>query len=158
MSDRQTKRAPTDLADRQAWLGTLARAPAAALAEAWAGLNPKPGYRCVRGPETGLIMVRGRAGGTGQRFNVGEATVTRCTVALDDGLTGTSYALGRDRERALYAALFDALLQDPARRTVIERDLLDPVRGALVAKESATARKAAATRVDFFTVAREGSE
>ncbi len=34
-------------------------------------------YVELRATETGLVMLRGRIGGDGDRFNVGEATVTR---------------------------------------------------------------------------------
>jgi alpha-D-ribose 1-methylphosphonate 5-triphosphate synthase subunit PhnG len=153
----QLKPAAPAAAERQAWLGVLARAPAGLLAETWRRFEPKPAYRRVRGPATGLVLVRGRAGGTGERFNVGEATVTRCTIAFDDGRTGTSYALGRDHDKALHAALFDALLQDPAMRPRIEAELLAPARDMLATAAATAARKAAATRVDFFTMAREAS-
>ena len=68
----------------------------------------------MRGPETGLVMVRGRAGGSGSPFNLGEMTVTRCTVQLGSGTAGHAYIAGRDERQAELAAVADALLQDPA--------------------------------------------
>ncbi len=69
----------------------------------------------MRGPEGGLVMVRGRAGGGGAPFNLGEMTVTRCTVRLGSGLVGHAYVAGREPRRAELAALVDALMQDPER-------------------------------------------
>ncbi|MBV5333620.1 phosphonate C-P lyase system protein PhnG, partial [bacterium] len=42
----------------------------------------------LRPTETGLMMVQGRAGGTGQRFNLGEVSVTRCVLKPDANVTG----------------------------------------------------------------------
>ena len=109
---------------RQRWMAVLARAPAAELA---ARLDEVPGgmptHQRLRGPEVGLVMLRGRAGGTGDRFNLGEMTVTRCTVRTADGLVGHAYVTGRDARQAELAALADALLQDPARHDALERSL-----------------------------------
>ena len=71
-------------------------------------------YRVLRGPEAGLVMVRGRAGGGGAPFNLGEMTATRCTVRTEAGFVGHAYVAGRNERQAELAALADALLQDPA--------------------------------------------
>jgi alpha-D-ribose 1-methylphosphonate 5-triphosphate synthase subunit PhnG len=144
---------PTHGGARPRWMALLARASAGELAEAVAALAPPP-HRRLRGPETGLVMLRGRAGGTGERFNLGEMTVSRCTVALADGAVGHAYVGGTDLRHAELAALLDALLQDPARRPAIERDLLEPLAEAAAARRQAAADRAAATRVDFFTLVR----
>ena len=47
-------------------------ADVAALEAAYGDLAARPGHARVRGPETGMVMVRGRAGGSGGRFNLGE--------------------------------------------------------------------------------------
>src|SRR5690606_16859930 len=98
-------------AARKAVIDTLSAAPPETLARLWQALGLTPEYRLVRGPETGLVMIRGRAGGGGNPFNLGEATVTRATVRLASGEVGHSYALGRDGEKAVRAALLDALWQ-----------------------------------------------
>ncbi len=85
----------------------------------------------LRGPETGLVTVRGRIGGGGAPFNVGEATVTRATVRLASGEVGHCYALGRDRQKAKLAAIVDALWQDPAHRDEIETRIIAPLQAAL---------------------------
>ena len=51
-------------------------------------------YQLIRAPEIGMTLVRGRMGGNGAPFNVGEMSVTRCVVRLADGRTGYSYAGG----------------------------------------------------------------
>src|SRR5262249_26986863 len=99
---------------RRHWMGILARASRAELEDAWRALAPQPRYTQLRKPESGLAMVRGRAGGTGAPFNLGEMTMTRCAVRLEDGapVTGLAFVAGRDQRHAELAAVFDALLQD----------------------------------------------
>ena len=136
---------------RQRWMAVLARAKAAELE----ALLPSslPAYRRLRGPEAGLVMVRGRTGGTGAPFNLGEMSVTRCTVRTDDGQTGHAYVPGRDERQAELAALLDALLQDPARHDALRNTVIAPLADAQQRRRESVARKAAATRVDFFTMA-----
>ncbi len=59
-----------------------------------------PAHEDLREPENGLVMVRGRIGGDGAPFNLGEATVSRAAVRLATGEVGFGYALGRDRRKA----------------------------------------------------------
>jgi alpha-D-ribose 1-methylphosphonate 5-triphosphate synthase subunit PhnG len=99
-------------------------------------------------------MVRARTGGTGVKFNLGEATLTRCTVQIDGGSTGTAYVMGRNRRHAELAAVFDGLLQDPRRQSVLLAEVIRPLRSVLQEKRDASIRKAAATRVEFFTMVR----
>ncbi len=139
---------------RRRWMGVLARADTAAVERLWEAHGTDVGFRVVRAPETGLVMVRGRAGGTGQRFNVGEMTVTRAAVEAPDGTVGHGYVSGRDRRRAELAARFDALLQDPALRPALERAVIEPLAAAESARHDRLRAKAAATRVDFFTMVR----
>lgn len=108
----------------------------------------------LRPPETGLVMLRGRIGGDGASFNVGEATVTRCAVQLQSGQVGFSYALGRDQQKARLAAVCDALWQNDAHRDAVERHVLSPVRTRIDAERAETDCRTAATRVDFFTMVR----
>ena len=138
---------------RQSWMSVLARASAAEIAALLEPLPALPEYRLLRGPEAGLVMLRGRAGGTGEAFNVGEMTVTRCTVRTEDGLTGHAYVAGRDAQQAELAALLDALLQDPERHDGLQDAVISPLAAAQQRRRDVTARKAAATRVDFFAMA-----
>ncbi len=70
-----------------------------------------PSHDDLREAEHGLVMVRGRIGGDGAPFNLGEATVSRAAVRLASGELGFGYTLGRDREKARMIALCDALVQ-----------------------------------------------
>jgi alpha-D-ribose 1-methylphosphonate 5-triphosphate synthase subunit PhnG len=99
-------------------------------------------------------MVQGRAGGTGTRFNLGEMTVTRCTVELDDGRLGHAYVGGRNGRHAERAAALDAMLQDPSRRPGLEGGVIAPLRARQEAQRAAATARAAATRVEFFTMVR----
>jgi alpha-D-ribose 1-methylphosphonate 5-triphosphate synthase subunit PhnG len=137
---------------RQEAMAVLSHAAPARLAELWSGWADKPGFHKVRGPETGLVMIRGRAGGGGNPFNLGEATVTRATVRIETGEVGHSYALGRDSDKALTAALLDALFQrDPA---AVEAQVLTHLRAELADADKQRRDETAATRVDFFTMVR----
>lgn len=137
---------------RQAMMRVMAGASREDLAEALARLGAVPEARDLRTPESGLVMLRGRAGGEGRPFNLGEATVTRAAVRLDDGRTGFAYQLGRDAVKARFAAILDALWQG-AERGAVEA-ALDPIRDRLAAAAALKARRVAATRVDFFTMVR----
>ncbi|GAC1342170.1 MAG: phosphonate C-P lyase system protein PhnG [Acetobacteraceae bacterium] len=136
---------------RQQWMAVLARASADQLATASAGLLPQ--YTTLRGPETGLVMVQGRTGGAGGAFNLGEASVVRCTVRSEAGQVGHAYCLGRDLRQAELAAALDAGLQDPATGAAIQAQVVEPLAQAQAAAREQTARRAAATQVQFFTMA-----
>lgn len=138
---------------RQRRLAILARAPRQEIETLLETVGGAPPHEALKAPETGTVIVEGRAGGTGRRFNLGEATVTRCVVRLEDGTLGYSYALGRDKTKARLAALIDALAQDAQRGPAIAAGL---ARLALdqQALRALASRKAAATRVEFFTMVR----
>lgn len=135
-------------------MSILAKARIEELEQAWAGLDAPPNYAMLRRPETGLVMVRGRAGGVGSQFNLGEMTVTRCAVRLQDGRVGHAYVAGRDGRRSELAAVFDALLQDAAARPTLERTVVGPLADGHARRKGEIEAKAAATRVDFFTMTR----
>jgi alpha-D-ribose 1-methylphosphonate 5-triphosphate synthase subunit PhnG len=142
-----------DRTDRSVWMGVLARAPADALARLWTDLGLAPGYAWLRPPETGTVMVQGRAGGTGAPFNLGEMTVTRASLRLETGEVGHAWVQGRDREKARLAAMADALMQTDAAEQV--RDgIIAPLAAAETEARATRARKAAATKVEFFTMVR----
>lgn len=140
-------------APRQRWLAVLAKADPRELGAAWDSLSPQPGYRVLRAPEIGMVMVRGRMGGTGDAFNVGEMTVTRAAVRLDVGATGVGYVAGRDRRHAEIAAVVDAMMQSSELQSVA-RQIVQPLEAAQQRRRETAARKAAATKVDFFTMVR----
>jgi alpha-D-ribose 1-methylphosphonate 5-triphosphate synthase subunit PhnG len=133
-------------------MAVLARAGADAIAERLDTLGGAAAHQRLRGPEAGLVMVRGRAGGGGAPFNLGEMTVTRCTVRTAAGFVGHAYVAGRDERQAELAALADALLQDPAEQSRLLAELIEPLAAAQQAARATTAAKAAATRVQFFAM------
>ncbi len=143
---------------RAQWLALLARAPIALLEQVLQPhLQATPHW--LRKPETGLMMVEGRAGGNGERFNLGEMTVTRCALRLSNSAThrhvGISYIVGRSHRHAYLAAVADALLLDEKEHHEIEHSLLTPVRVLLATQKASRQAQAETSKVDFFTVARE---
>lgn len=150
--------APDGNAARQHWMSVLAKASSSEILAAWNDLEGKPQYRFLRAPETGLVMVQARAGGSGQRFNFGEMTMTKCIIELDDGTKGHAYIAGSDPAHAEIAAVLDGLLQTGTAR----HGMMDNIIGRLARAQSVRKRqqeiKAAATRVDFFTLVRGEDE
>ncbi len=140
-------------AQRQAAMAVLAHCDGAEIADQLAAL-PLPPYEDLREPENGLVMVRGRIGGDGAPFNLGEATVSRAAVRLVTGEVGFGYTLGRDREKARMIALCDALVQSAEFADAVELAVLAPLRAAQRSIQSRKAQETAATRVDFYTLVR----
>ena len=130
-------------------MAVLARADAAELGKR---LGALPSYRVLRGPEAGLVMVRGRAGGGGTPFNLGEMTATRCTVRTEAGFVGHAYVAGRNERQSELAALADALLQEPLRQASLLEQVIEPLAAMQQARRDAVAAKAAATQVQFFAM------
>jgi alpha-D-ribose 1-methylphosphonate 5-triphosphate synthase subunit PhnG len=135
-------------------MSVLAQATGAEIERAWQALAERPEYRVVRRPEVGLVMVRGRAGGSGAPFNLGEMTVTRCTVDLPSGMAGHGYVAGRNVRHAELAAVFDALLQDPLLTAGIEESVIGPLEAIQRERRRQLAARSAPTRVEFFTLVR----
>ncbi|AGZ29521.1 phosphonate C-P lyase system protein PhnG [Burkholderia pseudomallei] len=170
-------------AARRDWLAVLAKIPRDELERALDRVldgAPAPAFDWLRTPEIGLAMVRGRIGGTGDPFNLGEASVTRAALRLrgdrTNGTTGTNgadgmnganganrphgatvgiaYVLGRDKRRAELVALADALLQTPERHERLRAALIEPFRARLAQARAARSGEIATTRVEFFTMVR----
>ena len=139
---------------RREWMAALAMAGSDRLNEAWSGLAEVPEFRVVRGPETGLVMVRGRAGNTGRRFNLGEMTVTRCSVSLASGVMGHAWVAGVEPDHARLAALFDALMQEPGREDELRATLIAPLQEARRTRLARRRAEVRPSRVDFFTLVR----
>jgi alpha-D-ribose 1-methylphosphonate 5-triphosphate synthase subunit PhnG len=135
-------------------MSVLALATPEEVERAWQCIEPPPAYTCLRGPEVGLVMVRARAGGTGLRFNVGETTVTRCCVQIAGGALGHAWVRGRQPRHAELAAALDAMLQDPAQQPGLERAVIEPLERAREECRRGIRERAAATRVEFFTMVR----
>jgi alpha-D-ribose 1-methylphosphonate 5-triphosphate synthase subunit PhnG len=140
-------------AQRKAAMAVLAHSDAAKIA-CYLETIALPGYENLREPENGLVMVRGRVGGDGAAFNLGEATVSRAAVRIASGEVGFGYTLGRDREKARMIALCDALVQSNEFAAAVEANVLAPLRAAMMATQARKAAESAATRVDFYTLVR----
>lgn len=143
--------------ERERTARALAGATEARLAELWEAWPDRPEIEYLRGPEAGIVMVQGRVGGSGDRFNLGEATVTRATVAVrtsDEQTVGTAYVLGSRPDHAALAAIFDGLLGTQSHERVLH-EVIEPLEQEQQAQDVQARRDARATVVDFFTVSRE---
>jgi alpha-D-ribose 1-methylphosphonate 5-triphosphate synthase subunit PhnG len=138
---------------RAAWMRILSLSP-------WSELEPlardflSMPHDVLRAPEAGLVMLRGRMGATGAAFNFGEATVTRCAVRLTGGIEGHAYVMGRNSAHARLAAVCDALLQTRDHGAAVKACVIAPLEARLQQDHIDAAGKAAATKVDFFTMVR----
>jgi alpha-D-ribose 1-methylphosphonate 5-triphosphate synthase subunit PhnG len=141
------------MARRRAAMAVLAHADAAEIAACLDAVSV-PAHEDLREAENGLVMVRGRIGGDGAAFNLGEATISRAAVRLASGEVGFGYALGRDRDKARMIALCDALVQSREHADSVEAKVIAPLRAAISARHAQRAAEAAATRVDFYTMVR----
>src|SRR3984893_14211157 len=140
-------------ARRKAAMEVLAHCDAADIAACLDAIGLPP-CEDLREPENGLVMVRGRIGGDGAPFNLGEATVSRAAVRLSTGEVGFGYTLGRDRQKARMIAVCDALVQSNEFADAVETEVLAPLRAALTSMQNQKAAETAATRVDFYTLVR----
>lgn len=154
MTDPRSTMEDPEISRRKEAMATVAGAKAEALAKAFAPFDGAETFELIRPPETGLIMTRGRMGGTGAAFNLGEVTTTRCVIRLSNGITGHAYIMGRNKTKALQAAVVDALWQSPAHRTRIEAGVIAPLAEAATEADETVKAETAATKVDFFTMVR----
>jgi alpha-D-ribose 1-methylphosphonate 5-triphosphate synthase subunit PhnG len=141
-------------AARQATARAVALAGLEAAEHAFEALGRLPVFQHVRPPEIGLMMVRGRMGGAGSAFNLGEMTVTRAAVRLSSGEVGIGHVGGRSRRHAELAALADAMAQSDEWADVLQRHIVAPLKAVHDARRQSRGRKAAATQVEFFTLVR----
>ncbi|PRY89356.1 phosphonate C-P lyase system protein PhnG [Donghicola tyrosinivorans] len=140
-------------AARQSRMSLLAKSEPSRLAALFSEVTDVPAHTWLRTPEIGAVMVRGRMGGTGAPFNLGEMSVTRCALTLSTGEVGHAYVQGRDKDHATRAALVDALMQT-ARAEEVQAAVLDPLGAEALATKAARSAKSAATKVEFFTMVR----
>lgn len=141
------------LTDRQAWMAILAKSSVADLEKQIKIWGKLPEYTFLRQPEIGLTMVRGRAGGTGEVFNLGEMTVTRCVVKLGK-TTGFGYVGGRSKRHAELAAVCDGLLQQEKWFEEIRDRIIQPLQKIIQQKQVKQQSQTEATKVEFFTMLR----
>lgn len=139
---------------RRRRLSVLATAPASALLACWKQTGLDPAVELLRGPESGLVALRGRIGGSGQAFQMGEVSATRVTVRIGSGQVGHAMISGRDTRKAQLVAVIDALAQDPGYTDMIERVIVAPLEQGLAEADAKLRGETAATRVNFFTMVR----
>ncbi|MCG7298916.1 phosphonate C-P lyase system protein PhnG [Brevibacterium sp. ACRRH] len=136
----------------------LANTEVSTIEKHWSAWESRCEVEQLRSPEVGMVMVQGRAGGVGDRFNLGEATVSRATVAVAlDGhskTVGNAYVLGSDVRHAELIAIFNALLVGEGQHRVLS-EVVEPLERDLAKKNAEKHATAQSTLVEFFTVARE---
>lgn len=139
---------------RKSWLSILAKSPFSEIQTLWEKLELNLEWELIRKPEIGMVMVQGRTGGNGQAFNLGEMTVTRAAVRLKNGSAGLGYVQGRSKKQAELCAVIDATLQTPANHSKVVNNLITPLKDNLDGLKKHRSKKAANTKVDFFTLVR----
>ena len=139
---------------RKLWLSILAKSPFSEIQTLWEKLELNLEWELIRKPEIGMVMVQGRTGGNGQAFNLGEMTVTRAAVRLKNGSAGLGYVQGRSKKQAELCAVIDATLQTPANHSKVVNNLITPLKDNLDGLKKHQSKKAANTKVDFFTLVR----
>ncbi|MCG8381104.1 MAG: phosphonate C-P lyase system protein PhnG [Gammaproteobacteria bacterium] len=152
-SETETPVTNSKIQKRQHWLSVLAKSPLEPIEKVWAEYSGFVHYELIRPPEIGLAMVRARTGGTGSSFNLGEITVTRAAANVQD-TTGFGFIRGRNKRQAELMAVFDALLQREGTAEELMRKLIHPLDRALKTAADERSAKAAATKVEFFTMVR----
>jgi alpha-D-ribose 1-methylphosphonate 5-triphosphate synthase subunit PhnG len=140
--------------DRKKLLSVLAKSSKNHIVDQWKSLNISTDYKFLKKPEIGMVMVRARAAGHGENFNMGEMTVTRCVVQLDSNEIGYGYTAGREKEKSKLIAIIDALFQKEAFRDVISSNILQPLIVLQEKKETHNKIKTDTSKVNFFTMVR----
>lgn len=141
------------ITERQAWMAILAKSSVTDVEQRFKSLEDLPKYTFLRQPEIGLTMVRGRIGGTGEVFNLGEMTITRCVVKISN-TTGFGYVGGRSKHHAELAAVCDGLLQTEEWQQRVNIQVIQPLQKIILQKQEKQQRQTEATKVEFFTMLR----
>ena len=139
---------------RQHWMSVMAKSNSKTLIVLSDTYVTQQDFETIRPAEVGLTQVRGRMGGTGSQFNVGDMTITRCVVRSDQGHYGHSYIIGRNKDHATRAAQLDAMLQDQAHQKTMIEHIIQPLEHVLDQQQAEKAKDVAQTKVNFFTLVR----
>lgn len=142
---------------RKSWMSLLATSNKNDLLNLWEQKKINIRYEWLRTPEIGSIMAQGRMGVTGDKFNIGEVTITRCSLKLNCGTIGHSYVQGRSKKKAEISALCDALMQTEMSNE-INKSIIIPLEKIKNNNKDKILSKAEATKVDFFTLVRGESD
>ena len=137
---------------RARWIGELARAETCRLQALTSVWPDWPDCRPLRPAEAGLVMLRGRAGGDGEVFALGECLVTRCSVEDESGRAGHGWVVGNNPAHAELAARLDLLLQRADWHDRVWQSVILPLQQSRLAQQAAAAETARATQVQFFSL------
>lgn len=148
----------SDVTLRQHWMKVLAMSRYQAICQLYESLALNPAYQMIRPPEIGLVQLQGKMGGSGNRFYIGDATMTRAVVQLESGHYGFGYVLGRDKHHAKQNALIDALMQEGTYQAKLIESVIHPLQRELETLKAQKQAEIESTRVDFFTLVRGEDE
>lgn len=140
--------------DRQLLHSTLSRSNLMEIKQHWGQSANDFEFQTIREPQVGMVMAVGRIEATGEPFNIGEISITRCAVRLESGEVGVGYVMGSDKEHALHIALIDALAQTPAYKESLENTVIRPLHQKILQQLAQQYAEAEETKVDFFTMVR----
>lgn len=143
-----------DVVQRQQLLSVLAKSSLKDIQQHWEHSLHDFEYSPLRAPQTGMVMAVARAEGSGEPFNLGEVSVTRCAIKLTTGQTGIGYVMGSSKEHSLHVALLDALAQVDDQYEDIKLKLIQPLQQKIEQRNQQQQQKTAATKVDFLTMVR----
>lgn len=139
---------------REHWMSVMAKSSGQQLIALTDSFIKEADFKTIRAPEIGLVQVRGRMGGTGSRFNLGDTTITRCVVQSSAGHYGYAFIRGRDKDHALCAAKLDALMQEHPLKGVIDIQVIEPLQRQLRERQKRKQSETERTQVKFFTLVR----
>ncbi len=139
---------------RQQLISVLAKSSLQDIKQCWDHSIDEYEYSTLRQPQTGMVMAVARTEAKGEPFNLGEVSVTRCALRLNNGETGIGYVMGSNKEHALYVAILDAIAQQPNQYEAINSTVVQPLQQKLLQAHQKQQQKTDTTRVDFFTMVR----
>ena len=111
-----------------------------------------PEYRRLRGPEAGLVMVRGRTGGGGARIQSGRDDGHPLHRAHDAALSAMPMSRAAMSARPSWRRWSTRCCRIPRRQSRLLTDVVEPLAAAQQVEARCDGAKAAATRVQFFAM------
>jgi alpha-D-ribose 1-methylphosphonate 5-triphosphate synthase subunit PhnG len=142
---------PNTIEQRREWISLLGSADPRFLEDQKKNLNLDLAPDYMVPPETGMVMMQARQDGAGNRFNLGEVTVSRCILKVND-VMGYAMVMGPDLHHAELAAFFDALFQMPD--LDLRNALVSELRRMKNKRHAQDAAEVQTSKVEFFTMKR----
>lgn len=139
---------------RQNLLSTLAKSSLKDIQSYWPHSPNDYQFNTIRPPQTGMVMAVARTETTGEPFNLGEVSVTRCALRLESGETGFGYSMGSDTEQVLHIALIDALAQVDDNFDTLSAEVINPLKQKIADRQKRQKALTDTTKVDFLTITR----